>query len=99
MSVTKGEEESYDGYGLGDDDTLWSFNTTMPPSIWALKDDFLAHRATRFVLVPRCFSRAFCAWPCRTASVVPMMAGQAAMDVRIPSTMLLAYTSNRRMKL
>ena len=69
--------------------TLWSFNTTMPPFICRLCDEFFVHVATRCVFWPRCCSLLFCAWPWRTASVVPMMAGHAAMAVRIPRTMLL----------
>jgi hypothetical protein len=42
----------------------------------------------RFVLRPRCFSLALCLWPCWTASTVPMMAGQAAIAVRMPKTMM-----------
>lgn len=33
----------------------------------------------RLVLRPRCSSREFCRWPCRTASVVPIIAGHAAI--------------------
>lgn len=33
----------------------------------------------RLVLRPRCSSRSFCRWPCRTASVVPIIAGHAAI--------------------
>lgn len=42
----------------------------------------------RFDFLPRCDCFLFWDWPCRTASVVPMMAGHAAIDVMIPSTMI-----------
>jgi hypothetical protein len=68
--------------------TLFSLRTTSHPSI--SRPAFVAreHATARFVFNPRCFSRAFCLWPWRTASVVPIMAGHAAIAVRIPSTIM-----------
>jgi hypothetical protein len=66
---------------------LFSLSTTSHPSISRPAFEAREHEIERFVLRPRCFSRALCLWPWRTASVVPMIAGQAAIAVRIPSTM------------
>jgi hypothetical protein len=61
--------------------TLPSHNTTAHPLT-----SLLEHETTRFVFAPRCCSLALLRWPWRTASVVPMMAGQAAIAVMIPKT-------------
>lgn len=79
--------------------TLWFFSTTMPPLICALCDDVFTHDATRFVFCPRCFSLAFLFCPERTASVVPMMAGHAAIAVRSPKTMMASFHGTSRMLL
>jgi hypothetical protein len=71
--------------------TLFSLSTTSHPSISRPALEACEHETERFVLSPRCFSRALCLWPWRTASVVPMIAGQAAMAVRIPSTIADDY--------
>ena len=52
----------------------------------------------RFDFFPRCASRLFCVWPCRTASVVPMIAGHAAIDVIIPRTILKEELSSNSYK-
>lgn len=44
----------------------------------------------RLVFRPRCCSRALAFCPCWIASVVPMMAGQAAMAVKRPNTIVLS---------
>ena len=79
--------------GGGERRTLWFFSTTMPPLIWALCDEFFTHVATRLVFCPRCFSFAFLFCPERTASVVPMMAGHAAIAVKSPKTMMDGFVS------
>ena len=66
--------------------TLLLRSTTIPPLICALFDDLLEHDAMRLAFWPRCLSFALFLCPCRTASVVPMMAGHAAIEVRIPKT-------------
>lgn len=71
--------------------TLWFFSTTMPPLICALCDEVLTHDATRLVFCPRCFSFAFLFCPERTASVVPMMAGHAAIAVKSPRTIMALF--------
>jgi hypothetical protein len=71
--------------------TFLSLRTTVPLCISRAFRDGSEQDTERFAFRLLCFSRAFCFWPDRTASVVPMMAGQAAMDVRIPSTMLKSY--------
>lgn len=64
--------------------TLLFRNTTVPPWISRALRDGSLHVTSRFAFRLRCFSRVFCFWPWWTASVVPMMAGHAAMDVMIP---------------
>ena len=71
--------------------TLWFFSTTIPPLICALCDELFTQVATRFVFCPRCFSFAFLFCPERTASVVPMMAGHAAIAVKSPKTMMAPF--------
>lgn len=66
--------------------TLLFLNTTKPPSICAFLDDLLEQFTIKFDFCPRCFSFAFFFCPCLTASVVPMMAGHAAMAVKRPRT-------------
>lgn len=66
--------------------TLFWCRTTTPPSIAELCDDFLGQDTIRLDFWPRCFSFALFLCPWRTASVVPMIAGQAAIAVKRPST-------------
>ncbi len=64
---------------------LWC-KTTELPLICALCDDFLGQETMRFDFRPRCLSLAFFLCPWRTASVVPIIAGQAAIAVKSPNT-------------
>lgn len=66
--------------------TLFWCKTTTPPSIIKPCDDFLGQDTIRLDFWPRCFSFALFLCPWRTASVVPMIAGQAAIAVKSPNT-------------
>lgn len=59
--------------------SLWSLRTMYAPSNWELYSLRWRSETVRLVLRPRCSSREFCRWPCRTASVVPIIAGHAAI--------------------
>jgi hypothetical protein len=69
--------------------TLFSLSTTSHPSISRPPLVAREHTTERLVFSPRCFSLAFCLWPWRTASVVPIIAGQAAIAVKMPSTIVV----------
>lgn len=45
----------------------------------------------RFILRPLCLSFALCRWPCITVSLIPMIAGQAAVAVRSPRTIVIMF--------
>ncbi len=49
----------------------------------------------RFDFLPRCDCLEFCFWPCSTAWTVPIIAGQAAIDVIIPRTIVKYFVSGR----
>lgn len=61
-------------------------NTKVPPFISRALLDGSKQETCIFDFRPLCDCLAFCRWPCRTASVVPMIDGQAAIDVRMPKT-------------
>lgn len=54
--------------------------TTSAPSKRELYSLRLVSETTRWVLRARCSSRVFCFWACWIAWVVPIIAGQAAME-------------------
>lgn len=74
--------------GEGEELTLLFLKTTVPPWISRAFRDGSLHVTSRFAFRLLCCSREFCFLPCWTASVVPMMAGQAAMEVIIPRGMM-----------
>jgi hypothetical protein len=58
------------------------------PSMYLPAFEVLAQEMMRFDFTPLCFSFAFVLCPWRTASVVPTIAGQAAIAVSSPRTMV-----------
>lgn len=90
MASTVAQQSSY--WELGQH-TFPLLSTTWQPLISLPARVRVEQFTTRFVLRPRCFSRAFCLWPCRTASVVPMMAGQAAYTEDTRQRMLKRFRS------
>ena len=74
--------------------TLLFLKTTVPPWISLAFREGSLHVTSKFAFRLLCCSREFCFLPCCTASVVPMMAGQAAMEVMIPRGMVVQDTEN-----
>lgn len=68
--------------------SLRTIGASLKVAVYSLR---LRRVTVRLCFRPRCSSRAFSRWPWRTASVVPMMAGQAATAVKMPNTMFNSY--------